>query len=1142
MQEQEGISEWKHESVPALSTSPMPVIGHIHKALSFKNTAVQELGLPTELSCDEDIEHTMSKLLEEIKGTFALNTPLSGTGKSEIRENECYHGAMGFRINSSAFDETKEVINASVQKVKAVLLSTDNSEEPRHAKQSELGFLAERKYPYIHAPTLDRMKKTFTSSPIDNNPLNIFGATEQFRHNGSLNNIAKAKKNRLLYSRTKNVFHAYSQDVEAKHEHNSLCQDKEATVTWKVINEQQSDSSSSVDSMSITDQQSSGNDKLGLQSFYADSGSVQDNNSCPSTPSNHTEAKGVSMDSAPTNPFDELYETSAFCDVTPKCPTNPFDEPTEDRALKNSHLNAEQSLTKNPFDISIDRLIPENIVTSHSQYSRSPYDEPAKTDKLASKIHDFRHHSRNTMRTISSIAEHAHLNFELNFVDDIDPLSFTPVHSDEAADSDGSTKTKNCIPFALEILVNSPKSGPSDENRMQSQEIRAQLPVICQCPSDEGTKTKSAFSDAWKTSRKAITPQIEAVTSPISHLSSSQRNAGKSTKKEERKRHHFYPSFLPGHSVRKSGSPRKSPRQHKKSPKYFMLNHPSSPINALRSLTSIKEEKSESNDLSAEQKISFSAKCLETFEYSLHGVPTDERELQEEELSSESSISQVLSRIATRVSLSKDPEEVAVERQCENQDAELPAPGVDPIYDCMDCICGDESVNNLFTKTLHNQHNFRTKGGVPTMLYSGGNWEKRIIVGETIDTTTGDDSSQLSKTAQCRIGARQEGPNLGIELVYFDEKSDADDEMTSKSSHPAPVIKQLPTDEQEDSMTELGKSTRRVSKSSSDAEADTDGFSRDDTYGFPKEYRKSMPSIIPKSISFVEGWQTFDAVNETTIAKAVSYNDSCDHDRLLPDHAVQASLWMQIEQVRNQQQRDGQNSSPNLSTVVNMGTMRNTDEYCESMTTDSSDAIEEETTTTTVTTSKNARTNYDAIVETLLSNTQSLLDSIERFEYETYSKVTTGDITGFLEDGRFVQGRSFHCYYSSIACLDNHKTTRINTSKVARSYLDRVPIHQSVSRPTVRLVSTNVAIVSYVVKRKVLAKGKISETELAETRVWEKRMIDNGCGCKTETWLNCHFHISKGKPSSGDTSQVDSSTATSSHQQKSTSTSSAYYD
>jgi hypothetical protein len=251
---------------------------------------------------------------------------------------------------------------------------------------------------------------------------------------------------------------------------------------------------------------------------------------------------------------------------------------------------------------------------------------------------------------------------------------------------------------------------------------------------------------------------------------------------------------------------------------------------------------------------------------------------------------------------------------------------------------------------------------------------------------------------------------------------------------------------------------------------------------------------------------------------------------------------MQIEQVRNQQQRDGQNSSPNLSTVVNMGTMRNTDEYCESMTTDSSDAIEEETTTTTVTTSKNARTNYDAIVETLLSNTQSLLDSIERFEYETYSKVTTGDITGFLEDGRFVQGRSFHCYYSSIACLDNHKTTRINTSKVARSYLDQVPIHQSVSRPTVRLVSTNVAIVSYVVKRKVLAKGKISETELAETRVWEKRMIDNGCGCKTETWLNCHFHISKGKPSSGDTSQVDSSTATSSHQQKSTSTSSAYYD
>ncbi|KAL3911308.1 MAG: hypothetical protein SGARI_001705 [Bacillariaceae sp.] len=607
--------------------------------------------------------------------------------------------------------------------------------------------------------------------------------------------------------------------------------------------------------------------------------------------------------------------------------------------------------------------------------------------------------------------------------------------------------------------------------------------MLLQCPSDERTVSKSPLSRAWKKTKKIVSSATKAEIS-LSPIRAKHRQSPKKA----------FPTYLPGRSARIHLSPRKSPR------KSLSSSQPTSPIDALRSLTSIQEERTESNDLSVEEKETDAA-------YTLQGVPTDEMEIEQEDGASQGSISKVLSRISVRVS--KDSEADAVpsgQQQQANKVQVQYATVVDPIYDCVGVLCGDEDIGKVMQKT---------KATTPTKIYSGGNWEERIIVGDAIDTTAADASSQVSESTRRSVDARQEGPNLGIELVYFDDTCGGNEK-----------IKDKPSDEDE------GASSKKVS-----SDGDTYGFSKDDTFGFPKEYVSDRnANVIPQSISFVESPTKDNALNESAaISKAVSYHDGGDLDQLLEAHPVQSSLWMQIQEVRRRQERLANNASPNFSTVANTGTGRDKEEYCESMST-----AEEEEETTTVTTSRpRTQSNYDEIVATLLAKTKTLLDAIQRFEYETYRSVTTDDVTGFLEDGKLVQGRQFHCYYS-LASQENAKTSRITKSKVQKSFLDQVPLHQSVSSPTVRLVSSNVAVVSYLVKRKVLEKGKIVETELAETRVWEKRQ---------DNWLNCHFHISKCVVGGGGENDgaADSSTMSSSQQQKSTSTattssSAPYYD
>jgi hypothetical protein len=591
-----------------------------------------------------------------------------------------------------------------------------------------------------------------------------------------------------------------------------------------------------------------------------------------------------------------------------------------------------------------------------------------------------------------------------------------------------------------------------------------------------------------------------------------------------------------------------------------------SPIPAVRSLPSIREEKSvESNENSGErgsskEKIGKSSRTLME-------APTDELRsttANEEVPSHEHEIQQTLSRIAARIRTSlHSKSSMGDDNHSSQQKGITNAKGgnVDPLYDCVDCICGDE--DGKIPRRFKNDCAYGELENVLTIGSTG-----RILTGNNSCVTSSGDDLLIgsSKSADDKIRGvgihvtcinhkqpmmpmSEEVPSLGIELVYYDEDSIT---LASPTSVPPSQDEQVIEDDQH-----LGKAA--ASDLFFRDEEQPMPVTEDDSYGFPMD-----SLVIPKSISFVDRrcvpprGQVDDGKDsnnhlDTDILKAVSYHDGYDTDRLLEEHPIQASLWTKVQGSRATHLRaDVASTTSNCSSmIVNTGTERDSEQYCESIPTTTFDDSASSTTASPSVHDINSRNTlrYDDIVQTLLCKTQRLLDAILKFDYLEYASLTTSDITGIQINGQFQQGRSFHSYYGTKTRIEltTFGKTRNTTMSSYSSFLDLVPVHQSVSSPTVRLVSPQVAIVSYKVVRKILERGRIVESEIFETRVWENRLsCHDGMNVRgtDDGWLNCHYHVSIVAPVANVQSSVTSSTEGADKQSKTTTSSSSvpYYD
>ena len=183
----------------------------------------------------------------------------------------------------------------------------------------------------------------------------------------------------------------------------------------------------------------------------------------------------------------------------------------------------------------------------------------------------------------------------------------------------------------------------------------------------------------------------------------------------------------------------------------------------------------------------------------------------------------------------------------------------------------------------------------------------------------------------------------------------------------------------------------------------------------------------------------------------------------------------------------------------------------------------------------------DTISLLVRHNNQKILDSIVNQDYDTYSKMTSNDITGIdcygidnshdtsidpttaattiMTPTMIIEGRSA-CWNKMIASINN-KHNRPTTIKFITT-----------TRPTVRKISSDVIVLVYSrydhhnfdnensEKQQHQQQGISSKnsattststssnsfiTTSNETRIWKKIMIKQN---EEEKWVNCHFHRS----------------------------------
>lgn len=125
-----------------------------------------------------------------------------------------------------------------------------------------------------------------------------------------------------------------------------------------------------------------------------------------------------------------------------------------------------------------------------------------------------------------------------------------------------------------------------------------------------------------------------------------------------------------------------------------------------------------------------------------------------------------------------------------------------------------------------------------------------------------------------------------------------------------------------------------------------------------------------------------------------------------------------------------------------------------------------------------------AAVEELLRLSQQLLDSIDRQEWDVYSRLCDPTLTAFEPEanGHLVAGMNFHRFYFEMD----------SSGRASQS---------TISSPDVRLMG-DTAVVTYVrLKQVVNADASAATLSCEETRVWQRQDGD---------WKHVHFHRSLG--------------------------------
>lgn len=124
----------------------------------------------------------------------------------------------------------------------------------------------------------------------------------------------------------------------------------------------------------------------------------------------------------------------------------------------------------------------------------------------------------------------------------------------------------------------------------------------------------------------------------------------------------------------------------------------------------------------------------------------------------------------------------------------------------------------------------------------------------------------------------------------------------------------------------------------------------------------------------------------------------------------------------------------------------------------------------------------DSTENELLELCQQLLDSIDRQDWDVYTRLCDATLSAFEPEGvgHLIEGMPFHRFY-----FDMEATGR--------------PKQSTISSPKVRLLG-DVAVVTYVrLVQRIQADGSAPSSGFEETRVWQKQ---------DGAWKHVHFHRS----------------------------------
>lgn len=123
-----------------------------------------------------------------------------------------------------------------------------------------------------------------------------------------------------------------------------------------------------------------------------------------------------------------------------------------------------------------------------------------------------------------------------------------------------------------------------------------------------------------------------------------------------------------------------------------------------------------------------------------------------------------------------------------------------------------------------------------------------------------------------------------------------------------------------------------------------------------------------------------------------------------------------------------------------------------------------------------------SIEKDLLEISQTLLNSIDQQDWDTYTRLCDGELTAFEPEGagNVIQGMPFHKFYFDLEG-------------------NGLPKQSTISSPLIRVIG-DCAVITYIrLTQRVTEDGGVPTSAFEETRIWEKQ---NG------EWKHIHFHRS----------------------------------